>query len=72
MGPVIIRRLLVSMPALIGVLFLCFCLLQVVPSDPGPTIAGITAAKVPQVLYELATAVAEVRTMPRCATCARV
>jgi ABC-type dipeptide/oligopeptide/nickel transport system permease component len=40
MGPVIIRRLLVSMPALIGVLFLCFCLLQVVPSDPARIIAG--------------------------------
>jgi ABC-type dipeptide/oligopeptide/nickel transport system permease component len=40
MGPVIVRRLLVSMPALIGVLFLCFCLLQVVPSDPARIIAG--------------------------------
>ena len=40
MGPVIIRRVLVSMPALIGVLFLCFCLLQVVPSDPARIIAG--------------------------------
>jgi ABC-type microcin C transport system permease subunit YejB len=28
MGPVIIRRLLVSLPALLGVLFLCFCLLD--------------------------------------------
>ena len=40
MGPVIVRRLLVSIPALIGVLFLCFCLLQVVPSDPAHIIAG--------------------------------
>jgi ABC-type dipeptide/oligopeptide/nickel transport system permease component len=40
MGPVIIRRVLVSLPALIGVLFLCFCLLQVVPSDPARIIAG--------------------------------
>ena len=40
MGPVIIRRLLVSLPALLGVLFLCFCLLQVVPSDPARIIAG--------------------------------
>ncbi|MEY4863436.1 MAG: hypothetical protein RLZ51_1531, partial [Pseudomonadota bacterium] len=40
MGPVIVRRLLVSIPALAGVLFLCFCLLQVVPSDPAHIIAG--------------------------------
>ncbi|MFN5512729.1 MAG: ABC transporter permease [Burkholderiales bacterium] len=40
MGPVIVRRLLVSIPALAGVLFLCFCLLQVVPSDPARIIAG--------------------------------
>jgi glutathione transport system permease protein len=36
----IARRLLVSMPALVGVLFLCFCLLQVVPTDPALIIAG--------------------------------
>ncbi len=40
MGPLIVRRLLISIPALIGVLFLCFCLLQVVPSDPALIIAG--------------------------------
>jgi len=30
----------VSLPALVGVLFLCFCLLQVVPTDPAQVIAG--------------------------------
>lgn len=40
MGPLIVRRLLVSLPALVGVLFLCFCLLQVVPTDPAQIIAG--------------------------------
>ena len=40
MGPLIVRRLLVSVPALVGVLFLCFCLLQVVPTDPAAIIAG--------------------------------
>ena len=34
MGRQIVHRLIISMPALIGVLFLCFCLLQVVPADP--------------------------------------
>ena len=29
-----------SLPALVGVLFLCFCLLQVVPTDPAQVIAG--------------------------------
>jgi ABC-type dipeptide/oligopeptide/nickel transport system permease component len=43
MGPMIVRRLLVSMPALLGVLFLCFCLLQVVPTDPALIIAGADA-----------------------------
>jgi ABC-type dipeptide/oligopeptide/nickel transport system permease component len=43
MGPMIVRRLLVSMPALLGVLFLCFCLLQVVPTDPALIIAGTDA-----------------------------
>ncbi len=43
MGPMIVRRLLVSMPALVGVLFLCFCLLQVVPTDPALIIAGADA-----------------------------
>ena len=37
MGPQIVRRLLVSVPALLGVLFLCFCLMQVVPTDPAQT-----------------------------------
>jgi ABC-type dipeptide/oligopeptide/nickel transport system permease component len=36
----IVRRLLVSLPALAGVLFLCFCLLQVVPTDPAQIVAG--------------------------------
>ena len=40
MGRIIAQRLLVSMPALLGVLFLCFCLLQVVPADPAIIIAG--------------------------------
>ena len=40
MGPLIVRRVLVSMPALLGVLFLCFCLLQVVPTDPALIVAG--------------------------------
>jgi len=40
----IARRLLVSMPALVGVLFLCFCLLQVVPTDPALIIAGADAS----------------------------
>src|SRR5258708_31207838 len=40
MGRRIVHRLLVSFPALLGVLFLCFCLLQVVPADPAMIIAG--------------------------------
>jgi ABC-type dipeptide/oligopeptide/nickel transport system permease component len=40
LGPQIVRRLIISLPALIGVLFLCFCLLQVVPNDPARIIAG--------------------------------
>src|ERR1043166_7774311 len=36
----IVHRLLISVPALVGVLFLCFCLLQVVPADPAMIIAG--------------------------------
>jgi ABC-type dipeptide/oligopeptide/nickel transport system permease component len=36
----IVHRLLISIPALLGVLFLCFCLLQVVPADPAIIIAG--------------------------------
>jgi ABC-type dipeptide/oligopeptide/nickel transport system permease component len=40
MGRHIVHRLLILMPALVGVLFLCFCLLQVVPSDPAMIIAG--------------------------------
>ena len=40
MGPQIVHRLLVSIPALLGVLFLCFCLMQVVPTDPAAIIAG--------------------------------
>lgn len=44
MGPMIARRLLVSLPALVGVLFLCFVLLQVVPTDPAKIIAGADAS----------------------------
>jgi len=40
MGVQIVRRLLISMPALLGVLFLCFCLMQVVPADPAAIVAG--------------------------------
>src|SRR5712672_3266663 len=40
MGQQIAHRLLISFPALLGVLFLCFCLLQVVPADPAMIIAG--------------------------------
>ncbi|HOB95684.1 MAG TPA: ABC transporter permease, partial [Aquabacterium sp.] len=40
----IARRLLVSLPALVGVLFLCFCLLQVVPTDPAKIVAGADAS----------------------------
>src|SRR5215468_9982919 len=40
MGRQIVHRLLISVPALVGVLFLCFCLLQVVPADPAMIIAG--------------------------------
>jgi ABC-type dipeptide/oligopeptide/nickel transport system permease component len=40
MGRQIVHRLLISFPALLGVLFLCFCLLQVVPADPALIIAG--------------------------------
>jgi glutathione transport system permease protein len=41
----IVHRLLISFPALLGVLFLCFCLLQVVPADPALIIAGPEAKK---------------------------
>jgi ABC-type dipeptide/oligopeptide/nickel transport system permease component len=40
----IVHRLLVVFPALFGVLFLCFCLLQVVPADPAAIIAGPDAS----------------------------
>ena len=40
MGRHIVHRLVGSFPALIGVLFLCFCLLQVAPADPAMIIAG--------------------------------
>jgi len=40
MGRLIVYRLMISLPALLGVLFLCFCLLQVVPTDPAMIIAG--------------------------------
>src|SRR6266850_1175900 len=40
MGQQIVHRLLISFPALLGVLFLCFCLLQVMPADPAMIIAG--------------------------------
>jgi len=50
-GPLIVRRLLVSLPALIGVLFLCFALLQIVPTDPAQIIAGPDAR--PEVVAEI-------------------
>ena len=40
MGRQIVHRLLISFPALLGVLFACFCLLQVAPADPAMVIAG--------------------------------
>src|SRR5262245_23621415 len=40
MGRQIVHRLLVSFPALLGVLLLCFCLLQLVPADPAMIGAG--------------------------------
>lgn len=36
----IVHRLLILFPALLGVLFLCFCLLEVMPADPAMIIAG--------------------------------
>jgi ABC-type dipeptide/oligopeptide/nickel transport system permease component len=45
MGRQIVHRLLISLPALLGVLFLCFCLLQVIPVDPAIIIAGPDAKK---------------------------
>ncbi len=51
MGPLIVRRMLVSIPALLGVLFLCFCLLQVVPNDPARIIAGPDAR--PELVEEI-------------------
>ena len=44
MGPLIVRRLLVSLPALVGVLFLCFCLMKMAPTDPALVIAGADAS----------------------------
>lgn len=45
MGRQILHRLVISIPALIGVLFLCFCLMQVAPADPATIIAGPDARK---------------------------
>src|SRR5262249_21780957 len=39
-GRQIVHRLLASIPALLGVVFLCFCLLQVAPADPAAIVAG--------------------------------
>ena len=44
MGPMIARRLLVSLPVLVGILFLCFCLMQAAPADPALIIAGADAS----------------------------
>src|SRR6516225_5136861 len=41
----ITHRLLISLPALVGVLFLCFCLMQVAPAGPAVIIAGPDAKK---------------------------
>jgi ABC-type dipeptide/oligopeptide/nickel transport system permease component len=43
--------LLVSLPALLGVLFLCFALLQIVPTDPAQIVAGPDAR--PEVVAEI-------------------
>jgi ABC-type dipeptide/oligopeptide/nickel transport system permease component len=40
----IARRLLVSLPVLVGILFLCFCPMQVAPADPALIIAGADAS----------------------------
>ena len=40
MGRQIIHRLVISFPALVGVLFLCFVMMQVAPADPAQIIAG--------------------------------
>jgi len=40
----IVKRVLVSIPVLFGVLVIGFCLLQVVPADPAAIIAGPTAS----------------------------
>jgi glutathione transport system permease protein len=40
MGRQIVHRLIISFPALIGVLFLCFVMMQVAPADPAAIIAG--------------------------------
>src|SRR5215831_19376667 len=45
MGRQIIHRLVISVPALVGVLFLCFCMMQVAPADPATIIAGPDAGK---------------------------
>ena len=51
----IVSRLLIIIPALLGVLFLCFCLLQVAPADPAAVIAGpdASAATVAAIRQEL-------------------
>jgi glutathione transport system permease protein len=55
MGRQIVSRLLIIIPALLGVLFLCFCLLQVVPADPAAVIAGpdANAATIAAIRQEL-------------------
>jgi len=40
MGRQIVHRLVISFPALVGVLFLCFVMMQVAPADPAMIIAG--------------------------------
>ena len=40
----IAHRLLISIPVLIGVLFIGFMLMQVVPTDPATVLAGPTAS----------------------------
>jgi len=40
MGRQIFHRLLISIPAVLGVLFLCFVMMQVAPADPAAVIAG--------------------------------
>lgn len=45
MLPFLIRRLLLAIPALLGLMVLTFVLVRVVPADPAATLAGDTASR---------------------------